>query len=180
MTNDITEHLNKAKALLIEKYSNSIDDEASQEALKNIKQDFETLEIYADEIDTEPQEYEPQQTVKSIIEDIQELTFAPCEISGDDVQVFSDLLTDELERLIEVLGLNDVSVSSDSKIELSDNTLKAQIQDLHALNNSMFKDDINEVPRFTDGTIITAKDLADMNINTLDNIAELIGFELEE
>lgn len=44
----------------------------------------------------------------------------------------------------------------------------------------MFKDDINEVPRFTDGTEITAKDLADMNINALDNIAELIGFELEE
>lgn len=37
MTNEITEHLNKAKALLIEKYSNSIDDEARQEALKNIK-----------------------------------------------------------------------------------------------------------------------------------------------
>ncbi|KZK39555.1 hypothetical protein N41_1105 [Lactococcus cremoris] len=58
--------------------------------------------------------------------------------------------------------------------------LKAQLQDLHALNHSMFKDDIHEVPRFTDGTIITAKDLADMNINALDNIAELIGFELEE
>ena len=29
-------------------------------------------------------------------------------------------------------------------------------------------------------TEITAKDLADMNINALDNIAELVGFELEE
>ncbi|KST96479.1 hypothetical protein KF146_1130 [Lactococcus lactis subsp. lactis] len=36
------------------------------------------------------------------------------------------------------------------------------------------------MPRFTDGTEITAKDLADMNINALDNIAGLIGFELEE
>ncbi|MDM7657351.1 hypothetical protein QUE96_12120 [Lactococcus lactis] len=51
---------------------------------------------------------------------------------------------------------------------------------MHALNHSMFKDDIHEVPQFTDGTVITAKDLADMNINALDNIAELIGFELEE
>ena len=42
MSNEITEHLNKAKALLIEKYSNSIDNEASQEALKNINKDFET------------------------------------------------------------------------------------------------------------------------------------------
>jgi len=47
-------------------------------------------------------------------------------------------------------------------------------------HHSMFKDDIHEVPRFTDGTIITAKDLADMNLNALDNIAELIGFELDE
>lgn len=62
----------------------------------------------------------------------------------------------------------------------SQDTLKAQLQDLHALNDSMFTDDIHEVPRFTDGTIITAKYLADMNINALDNIAELLGFELEQ
>lgn len=179
MTNEITEHLNKAKALLIEKYSNSIDNEASQEALKNINKDFETLEIYADEL-TEPQEYEPQETVKSIIEEMQQLTFAPHETTGNDIQVFSDLLTDSIERLIKALGLNDMSLSAGRKNKPQDLALKAQLQDLHALNHSMFKDDIHEVPRFTDGTVITAKDLADMNINALDNIAELIGFELEE
>ncbi|WP_306472216.1 hypothetical protein [Lactococcus cremoris] len=57
---------------------------------------------------------EPQQTVKSIIEEIQELTFAPHEISGNDVQVFSDLLTDSIERLIKALGLNDMSLSAES------------------------------------------------------------------
>ena len=123
---------------------------------------------------------EPQQTVKSIIEEIQQLTFAPHETTGNDVQVFADLLTDSIERLIKALGLNEMSLSAESKNKPHELALKAQLQDLHALNHSMFKEDIHEVPRFTDGTIITAKDLADMNINALDNIAELIGFELEE
>ena len=139
----------------------------------------EVLGLSVDEL-TEPQEYEPQQTVKSIIEEMQELTFAPQETLGNDVQVFSDLLTDSIERLVKALGLNEMSLSAESENKSQELALKAQLQDLHAVNHSMFKDDINEVPRFTDGTIITAKDLADMNLNTLDNIAELIGFELEE
>ena len=139
----------------------------------------EVLGLSVDEL-TAPQEYEPQETVKSIIKEMQELTFAPHEISGNDTQVFADLLTDNIERLIKALGLNEMSLSAESENKPQELALKAQLQDLHALNHSMFKEDINEVPRFTDGTIITAKDLADMNLNALDNIAELIGFELEE
>lgn len=139
----------------------------------------EVLGLSVEEL-TAPQEYEPQETVKSIIEEMQELTFAPQETSGNDVQVFSNLLTDNVERLIKALGLNDMSLSAESENKPQELALKAQLQDLHALNDSMFKEDINEVPRFTDGTEITAKDLADMNISALDNIAELIGFELEE
>ena len=139
----------------------------------------EVLGLSVDEL-TETQEDEPQETVKSIIKEMQELTFAPHEISGNDTQVFADLLTDSIERLIKALGLNDMSLSAESKNKPHELALKAQLQDLHALNHSMFKDDIHEVPRFTDGTIITAKDLADMNLNALDNIAELIGFELDE
>ncbi|MDT2939727.1 hypothetical protein [Lactococcus lactis] len=139
----------------------------------------EVLGLSVDEL-TEPQEYEPQETVKSIIEEIQELTFAPQETSGNDVQVFSNLLTDNVERLIKALGLNEMSLSAESENKPQELALKAQVQDLYSLNDSMFKDDINEVPRFTDGTIITTKDLADMNINMLENIVELIGFELEE
>lgn len=139
----------------------------------------EVLGLSVEEL-TAPQEYEPQETVKSIIEEMQELTFAPHETTGNDVQVFADLLTDSIERLIKALGLNEMSLSAKSKNKPHELALKAQLQDLHALNHSMFKDDINEVPRFTNGTEITAKDLADMNINALDNIAELIGFELEE
>ena len=139
----------------------------------------EVLGLSVDEL-TEPQEYEPQEKVKSIIKEMQELTFAPHEISGNDTQVFADLLTDSIERLIKALGLNEMSLSAESKNKPHELALKTQLQDLHALNHSMFKEDIHEVPRFTDGTIITAKVLADMNINALDNIAELIGFELEE
>ncbi|KSU23173.1 hypothetical protein [Lactococcus lactis] len=123
---------------------------------------------------------EPKETVKAIIEDIKELAFKPDELTGGDIDVLADLLTDNVERLIKVLGLTGLSITTNDKQESEENTLKAQIQDLHDLNHSMFKDDINEVPRFTNGTEITAKDLADMNINALDNIAELIGFDLEE
>ena len=179
MTNEITEHLNKAKALLIEKYSNSIDNEASQEALKNINKDFETLEIYADEL-TAPQEYEPQETVKSIIEEMQQLTFAPHETTGNDVQVFADLLTDSIERLIKALGLNDMSLSAESKNKPHELALKAQVQDLYSLNDSMVTSDPNHIPRYTDGTIIRLSDLVDMNVQALGNIAELLGFELED
>ena len=146
---------------------------------ENLVKLTEVLGLSVDEL-TETQEDEPQETVKSIIEEMQQLTFAPHEISGNDVQVFADLLTDSIERLIKALGLNEMSLSAESKNKPQELALKAQLQDLHALNHSMFKDDIHEVPQFTDGTVITAKDLADMNINALDNIAELIGFELEE
>lgn len=123
--------------------------------------------------------YEPQETVKSIIEEIQELTFTPHEISGNDVQVFSDLLTDSIERLIKALGLNDMSLSAGSKNKPQELALKAQLQDLYSLNDSMITADPNHVPRYTDGTIIKLSDLVDMNVQALDNIAELIGFELE-
>ncbi|MDG4983973.1 hypothetical protein OGZ51_07430 [Lactococcus lactis] len=129
---------------------------------------------------TEPQKDEPQETVKSIIEEIQQLTFAPHETSGNDVQVFSDLLTDSIERLIKALGLNDMSLSAESKNKPQELPLKAQVQDLYLLNDSMITADPNHVPKYTDGTIITLSDLVDMNVQALDNIAELIGFELEE
>lgn len=84
----------------------------------------------------------------------------------------------EQEEKNELLGIPEIGFSK--SIADRELALKAQLQDLHDLNHSMFKDDINEVPRFTDGTEITAKYLADMNLNALDNIAELIGFDLEE
>ena len=111
---------------------------------------------------------------------MQQLTFAPHEISGNDVQVFADLLTDSIERLIKALGLNEMSLSAESKNKPHELALKSQVQDLYSLNDSMITADPNHVPRYTDGTIIKLSDLVDMNVQALDNIAELIGFELEE
>ena len=53
-------------------------------------------------------------------------------------------------------------------------------QDLHSLNDSMITADPNHIPRYTDRTIITLLDLVYMTVQALDNIAELMGFELEE
>ncbi|MDT2879887.1 hypothetical protein [Lactococcus lactis] len=117
---------------------------------------------------------EPKATVKQIIELIKKDFIN----SDADVETLTTLISCGIDLLSETLGVSELSTSPQLIDENS--TLKALLQDLHALNHSMFKDDINEVPRFTDGTIITVKDLADMNINALDNIAELIGFELEE
>ena len=139
----------------------------------------EVLGLSVDEL-TEAQEYEPQESVKSIIEEMQQLTFAPHEISGNDTQVFADLLTDSIERLVKALGLNEMSLSAESENKPQELSLKAQVQDLYSLNDSMVTSDPNHIPRYTDGTIITLSDLVDMNVQALDNIAELIGFELEE
>ena len=78
----------------------------------------------------------------------------------------------------DIINLTDGNTTREQR-PLQD-TLKAQLQDLQAFNYSMITDDPNHIPRFTDGTPITTLDLADMNINAIDNIAELLGFELEQ
>ena len=59
-------------------------------------------------------------------------------------------------------------------------TLADELKELYALNDSMFTGDPNHVPKFTDGTVIKQQDLADMNMNGLQRIAEMIGIELGE
>ncbi|MGL5896653.1 hypothetical protein [Lactococcus lactis] len=53
----------------------------------------EVLGLSVDELATEQQEDEPQETVKSIIEEIKELAFNPDELVGADTEVLADLLT---------------------------------------------------------------------------------------
>ena len=59
-------------------------------------------------------------------------------------------------------------------------TLADELKELYALNDSMFTGDHNHVPKFTDGTVIKQQDLADMNMNGLQRISEMIGIELGE
>ncbi|PAK67858.1 hypothetical protein [Lactococcus lactis] len=129
------------------------------------------IKLNEQEENNEPKEFDT--TVKRVLLHAKEAVF---ERKGS-IDDLADTLAVELDVLAYLLGIPEIGFSqSSADRELA---LKAQIQDLHDLNHSMFKDDINEVPRFTNGTEIKAKDLADMNINALDNIAELIGFELE-
>ncbi|MGO3747698.1 MAG: hypothetical protein ACTJF7_03400, partial [Lactococcus lactis] len=97
---------------------------------------------------------EPKATVKQIIELIKKDFIN----SDADVEALMTLISCRIDLLSETLGVSELSTSPQLVDENS--TLKALLQDLHALNHSMFKDDINEVPRFTNGTEITAKDLA--------------------
>ncbi|KAF6606853.1 MULTISPECIES: hypothetical protein [unclassified Lactococcus] len=117
---------------------------------------------------------EPKATVKQIIELIKKDFIN----SDADVEALITLISCGIDLLSETLGVSELSTSPQLIDE--NNTLKAQIQDLYALNDSIITADPNHVPKYTDGTIIKPSDLADMNINALDNIAELIGFELEE
>ena len=59
-------------------------------------------------------------------------------------------------------------------------TLADELKELYSLNDSMFTGDPNSIPRFTNGTRIRPQDLADMNMNGLQRIAEMIGIELGE
>ncbi|MGO3021531.1 MAG: hypothetical protein ACTIH5_11360 [Lactococcus cremoris] len=130
------------------------------------------IKLHEQEENNEPKEFNT--TIKRVLMNAKEAVF---ERQGS-IDDLADTLAGELDVLAYLLGIPEIGFSpSTADKELA---LKAQLQDLHALNHSMFKDDIHEVPRFTDGTEITAKYLADMNLNALDNIAELIGFELEE
>ena len=104
----------------------------------------EALGLSVDEL-TEPQEDEPQETVKSIIEEMQELTHKPYEVSKGDLVVYSDIISGEIDRLLEAIGLTDLSITAEVKDKLPENTLKAQIQELYSLNDSMITADPNHI-----------------------------------
>ncbi|EIT67250.1 MULTISPECIES: hypothetical protein [Lactococcus] len=120
---------------------------------------------------------ENQKTVKTVIEDIQEMIIRPDQTTGNDFDVFADLLSEHIGTLRGQLGLNE---KIDTAVFNQDKSIKSQLQDIYSLNDSMFTGDPYYIPRFTDGSEIKAKDLADMNMHALEAISELLGFELEE
>lgn len=120
---------------------------------------------------------ETQKTVKTVIEDIQEMIIRPDKITGNDVDVFADLLSEHVGTLRGQLGLYE---KIDTAVINQDKSIKSQLQDIYSLNDSMFTGDLHYIPRFTDGSEIKAKDLADMNMHALEAISEMLGFELEE
>lgn len=130
------------------------------------------INLHEQEKNNEPKEFNT--TVKRVLMHAKEAVF---ERQGS-IDDLADTLAVELDVLAYLLGIPEIGFSK--SIADRELALKAQIQELYSLNNSMITADPNHIPRYTDGTIIRPADLADMNMNALDNIAELIGFDLEE
>ncbi|KAA8710634.1 hypothetical protein F4V47_09210 [Lactococcus garvieae subsp. garvieae] len=139
----------------------------------------ESLGLSLDQV-TESHTEQAQGTVKTIITDLQDMTFKAHELSAGDPEVFGSLVSEELDRILELLGMTELSITAEVKESLPANTIKKELQDIYSLNDSMFTGDPNYIPRYTDGSEIKAKDLADMNMHALEAISELLGFELEE
>lgn len=123
---------------------------------------------------------ENQKSVKYILESLQDMTFKAPELSAGDPEVFGSLVSEELDRILELLGMTELSITAEVKEKLPATTIKKELQDIYSLNDSMFTGDPHYIPRFTDGSEIKAKDLADMNMHALEAISELLGFDLEE
>ena len=130
------------------------------------------IKLHEQEENNEPKEF--NNTIKRVLMNAKEAVF---ERQGS-IDDLADTLAVELDVLAYLLGIPETGFSP--SIVDKELALKAQIQELYSLNDSMVTSDPNHIPRYTDGTIITLSDLVDMNVQALDNIAELIGFELEE
>ncbi|MDT2861427.1 hypothetical protein P7H71_04730 [Lactococcus lactis] len=130
------------------------------------------IKLHEQEENNEPKEF--NNTIKRVLMNAKEAVF---ERQGS-IDDLADTLAVELDVLAYLLDIPEIGFSP--SIVDKELALKAQIQELYSLNDSMVTSDPNHIPRYTDGTIITLSDLVDMNVQALDNIAELIGFELEE
>lgn len=139
----------------------------------------ESLGLSLDQV-TESHAEQGKDTVKSIITDLQDMTFKAHELSAGDPEVFGSLVSEELDRILELLGMTELSITAEVKEKLPATTIKKELQDIYSLNDSMITGDPNHIPTYDDGTVIKQSDLADMNMNALDLIAEMLGFELEE
>ena len=101
-----------------------------------------------------------------------------CDNLGIDLDMHEDLKRGDitLENYEDLRKLDEEEQDEPQNIV----TLADELKELYALNDSMFTGDPNHVPKFTDGTVIKQQDLADMNMNGLQRIAEMIGIELGE
>ena len=118
------------------------------------------------------QEQAPKtKTVASLVNSIQSTLLNAYDLSGNDIDTLTDLINYDVYQLTELLGINGYEESTGS--------IKEQLDDLQAYNNSMFTGDPNYIPRFTSGEPIRPQDIADMNANMLDSIAETLGIEID-
>lgn len=99
-----------------------------------------------------------------------------CNILGIDLDMHEELKRGDitLENYEDLRKLDEEEQDEPKSVV----TVADELEGLYALNDSMFTGDPNHVPTFTDGTVIRQQDLADMNMNGLQRIAEMIGIEL--
>lgn len=164
----------------------TVDDEgtetpATQQALAkalrtNLVELTEDLGLSVDQV-TERHAEQAQKSVKNIIGVLEEIALSPHKDSTSDVDAIGDIVYSFVTDLKDILGFEE---KSESDTENSKNTIKKQLQDIYSLNDSIITGDLNHIPTYDDGTVIKQSDLADMNMNALDLIAEMLGFELEE
>lgn len=164
----------------------TVDDEgtetpATQQALAkalrtNLVELTEDLGLSVDQV-TERHAEQAQKSVKNIIGVLEEIALSPHKDSTSDVDALGDIVYSFVTALKDILGFEE---NSESHTENSKNTIKKQLQDIYSLNDSMITGNPNHIPTYDDGTVIKQSDLADMNMNALDLIAEMLGLELEE
>lgn len=157
-------------------YSDGQTDTEALQTLLDYKSNSTTC-VHGREVQEKEENQKTVKTVKTVIEDIQEMIIRPDQTTGNDVDVFADLLSEHIGTLRGQLGLNE---KIDTAVFNQDKSIKSQLQDIYSLNDSMFTGDPYYIPRFTDGSEIKAKDLADINMHALEAISELLGFDLEE
>ncbi len=99
-----------------------------------------------------------------------------CDNLGIDLDMYEELKSGgiTLENYEDLRKLDEEEPDEPTEVV----TLADELKELYSLNDSMFTGDPNHVPKFTDGTVIKQQDLADMNMNGLQRIAEMIGIEL--
>ena len=101
-----------------------------------------------------------------------------CDNLGIDLDIYEEFKRGgiTLENYEDLRKLDEEEPDETTKVV----TVADELKELYSLNDSMFTGDPNHVPTYTDGTVIRQQDLADMNMNGLQRIAELIGIELGE
>ncbi|AYG01455.1 hypothetical protein [Lactococcus allomyrinae] len=171
----ITKQIAQANLNLLKTFMNSFANEAQgTEIAFEVKGALSVLDNALAQSGEEQAEYQPKTPASIRLKNIKK--FLEEWIDDDAASATSA----EVDLLAELLGFRELVEFPDVFDKDDEDNIKAQIQELYSLNNSMITADPNHIPRYTDGTIIKPSDLADMNMNALDNIAELIGFELEE
>lgn len=148
--------------------------ELEQPTAKDIK--LKLAEALNTIVELQAVERYPQLSAQERYELFNEALGCLCDTLGIDLDMYEHYVKGDISRE----DYEDLNALEVSKTLIVLPNIKSELQDLYSLNDSMFTGDPNHIPKYTDGTIIKPQDLADMNMNSLEQIAEMIGIELDE